>query len=162
MQSSLDRAKFRSGGRRFYVCFSVGAARCRARQGAATGEKHKSKQRKTSVPDVESRLVGKSSTKDADCSRRAAPGRTTRRARRRSLRRTRRHRRRLHWQPLTKQRRKTNTKESVWTLTKHIIGIRHEKLCKMMWLVGRWVPSIARTTEIRVRIVVVVAPSAGG
>ena len=106
MQSSLDRAKFRPGGRRFCVCFSVGAARCRARQVAATGEKHKAKQRKPSVPDVESRLVGKSSTKDADCSRRAAPGRTTRRARRRSLRRSRRHRRRLHWQPLTKQQRK--------------------------------------------------------
>ena len=28
--------------------------------------------------------------------------------------------------------------------------IRHEKLCKMMWLVGRWVPSMPRTTVIRV------------
>ena len=40
--------------------------------------------------------------------------------------------------------------------------IRHRILCKMVGLVGRWVPSVARTTEIRVRVVVVVAPSAGG
>ena len=40
--------------------------------------------------------------------------------------------------------------------------IRHRILCKMVGLVGRWVPSVARTTEIRVRTVVVVAPSAGG
>ena len=60
-----DRARFRSGGQRFYVCFPVGAARCRARPGMwQPGEKHKAKQRKTSVPDVESRLVRKSSTKD--------------------------------------------------------------------------------------------------
>ena len=57
---------------------------------------------------------------------------------------------------------KKDTKESVWSAHKAHHRIRHEKLYKMMRLVGRWVPSIARTTEIRVRIVVVVAPSAGG
>ena len=114
-----------------------------------TGEKHKTKQRKTSVPDVESRLVGKSSTKDADCAdgqHRDAPQGE-------------------HGGVLYAGRVVTDDgctgshspnkdekghKGERLSAHKAHHRIRHEKLCKMMWLVGRWVPSMPRTTVIRV------------
>ena len=126
--------------------FLVGAARCRARQGAATGEKHKAKGRKTSVPDVESRLIRKSSTKDADCSRRAAPGRTTKASTEAFFSPTESSPTTAALAATHQTTTKKNTKESVRTLTKHIIEFVVEKLHKMMGF-GRQVGAFCREND---------------
>ena len=143
------------------MCFSVGAARCRARQGAVTGEKHKTKGRKTSVPASSRGSFERARRKTriaADGQLRDAPQGE-------------------HGGVLYADRVVTDDgctgshspnvdenghKGERLNAHKAHHRIPHEKLCKMMCLVGRWVPSVVRTTVIRVRIAVVVMPSAGG